>query len=148
MLKRRFSRRSARRCHPLGVPGLLRMAALLVLGAVTAAPAAERASVQELIAKVRAEFPGEVLRLELEEDETPPHYEVRVLAADGHVLKLTYDASTLELLEVKGRCEGGDRGHHAARRDDRDRAQRAHGGAGEAARAERSPSATPGSGER
>lgn len=65
------------------------------------------AALDELLARVRADFPGRVLEVEIEDEdergEEPPVYEVKVLTQDGHVLKLEYDAITLELLELKGR---------------------------------------------
>ena len=65
------------------------------------------APLRELFARVHERFPGNVLEVELEQEEHGRRagwvYEVRLLTADGHVLKLLYDAASLELLEVKGR---------------------------------------------
>lgn len=65
------------------------------------------ASFDDLLARVRADFPGRILEVELEDEDEggaeAPVYEVKVLSADGHVLKLEYDAITLDLLEAKGR---------------------------------------------
>jgi uncharacterized membrane protein YkoI len=64
-------------------------------------------SLDDLLARVRADFPGRILEVELEDEdeggEEAPLYEVKVLTADGHVLKLEYDAITLDLLKAKGR---------------------------------------------
>jgi uncharacterized membrane protein YkoI len=70
-------------------------------------PGAEVAPLRELFARVRERFPGNVLEVELEQEEHGRQagwvYEVKLLTADGHVLKLSYDAINLELIEVKGR---------------------------------------------
>jgi uncharacterized membrane protein YkoI len=61
---------------------------------------------EHLIARIREDFGGRVLKVELEreDDETKARwvYEAKVLTAEGSVLKLDYDAKTLELLKMKG----------------------------------------------
>ncbi len=65
------------------------------------------ASLDDLLARVRADFPGRILKVELEDEhergEEALVYEVKVLTAEGRVLKLEYNARTLDLLKVKGR---------------------------------------------
>jgi uncharacterized membrane protein YkoI len=66
-------------------------------GAVAAPPA--------LFERIAADFGGRVLRLELEHEDDGRDwvYDVKLLLADGQVIKVEYDAVTLEILEVKGR---------------------------------------------
>lgn len=66
------------------------------------------APVQLLLARVREDFTGRVLKLELEEEDGQWIYEVKWLTPVGTVLKLYYDASDLALLEVKGRHDEHD----------------------------------------
>lgn len=70
-------------------------------GAV-AAPAA-------LFERVADDFGGRVLRLELEHDDDGRDwvYEIKLLLADGQVIKVEYDAVTLKVLEVMGRRHDG-----------------------------------------
>jgi len=71
--------------------------------------ALRRGDIQPLAAAldaVEARYPGEVLEVELEdEDDDPRHpyvYEIKLLTRDGRVMKLELDAATLEVLEVRG----------------------------------------------
>jgi uncharacterized membrane protein YkoI len=60
--------------------------------------------VRELLERVARDFPGSVLKIELEDDGGSAWvYEVKLLTAGGDVLELEYDADTLELLELEGR---------------------------------------------
>jgi uncharacterized membrane protein YkoI len=62
--------------------------------------------VDDLLQRVRANFGGSVLKIELEhEDEggAPWVYEVKLLTSEGDVLELEYDAATLELIVLQGR---------------------------------------------
>ena len=62
--------------------------------------------VRELLQRVGSEFPGSVLKIELEhEDDDRPSwiYEVKLLTPQGDVLELEYDAGTLELIALEGR---------------------------------------------
>jgi len=63
------------------------------------------APIERLFARVRAAYPGTLLKVEMESDDGACgawRYEVKLLTGDGDVLKLEYDAVTLELLSVKG----------------------------------------------
>lgn len=64
----------------------------------------QAAPLERLLARVAADRGGQVLKVELEwEDEDPAPgwvYEVKVLDADGQVVKLHYGAKTLELLRM------------------------------------------------
>ena len=77
--------------------------------------AGEVMPLDRLLARIRRDVGGRVLKVELERetDDGPGWlYEAKVLTPEGHVLKLEYDAKTLELLEIKGR--------HGRRHDDDD----------------------------
>lgn len=60
----------------------------------------------QLLARIRQEYGGRVLKVELEredhEGEAMWVYEVKMLTPEGSVLKLEYDAASMELLKVKG----------------------------------------------
>jgi uncharacterized membrane protein YkoI len=68
-----------------------------------------------IVDDARARFGGEVLDAEFEDeddedrgDAPPPStgiYEIKLLAPGGRILKLEYDATTGELLHVRGRAE-------------------------------------------
>ena len=62
---------------------------------------------ERLIERIQEEFPGRILRVEVEYEShggSPAWvYEVKMLTPDGHVLKLEFDAGSMELLELKGR---------------------------------------------
>ena len=66
-------------------------------GVVVAPPA--------LFERIADDFGGSILRLELEHEDDGRDwvYDVKLLLADGQVIKVEYDAVTLEILEVKGR---------------------------------------------
>ena len=62
---------------------------------------------EEILARARRAFDGEMLEVELEEEGHDPFegrlvYEVKMLAADGAVTELYYDARTGELLKARG----------------------------------------------
>lgn len=62
-------------------------------------------SMEALLERVRADFPGRVLRIEVEDEDDAPSgwaYEVKVLGDDGVVVEVEYDAATLEVIEVEG----------------------------------------------
>ena len=62
--------------------------------------------VDDLLQRVRANFTGRVLKIELEredEGEALWIYDVKLLTPDGNVLELDYDAATLELIALEGR---------------------------------------------
>lgn len=54
-----------------------------------------------LLQKLQRTHPGQVLELELERDDGRWIYEVKLLQANGRLLKLELDASTAEVLKVK-----------------------------------------------
>lgn len=56
----------------------------------------------ELYATVEKDLYGRIIKVELEEDDNEWVYELKILF-DNSVLKVEYDAATLEMLEVKGR---------------------------------------------
>jgi hypothetical protein len=77
---------------------------------------------ERILERVRAEFDGEMLEVELEEERHEPFddrliYEVKMLAADGAVMELYYDARTGELLKARGH---GLEDHERGRDDDDD----------------------------
>lgn len=67
-----------------------------------------------LLERLRRTHPGQVLELELESDNGRWIYEVKLLQANGQLLKLDVDAATAQVLEVK-RKEGGKDGPKAER---------------------------------
>jgi uncharacterized membrane protein YkoI len=54
-----------------------------------------------LLERLRRTHPGQVLELELERDDGRWIYEVKLLQANGQLLKLDVDAATAQVLEVK-----------------------------------------------
>ncbi|MBD6990142.1 hypothetical protein G3218_04130 [Vibrio parahaemolyticus] len=56
----------------------------------------------ELYAAVENDLYGRIIKVELEEDDNEWVYELKILF-NNSVLKVEYDAATLEMLEVKGR---------------------------------------------
>jgi uncharacterized membrane protein YkoI len=81
--------------------------------------ASEAAPLQWLLARIRQDFTATVLQVELENEtsgrERRSVYQVKVLTPEGDVLKLEYDAKTLELLTLKGHYE-----HHRDNGDDKE----------------------------
>lgn len=58
---------------------------------------------KDILARAEASHPGQLLEAELEDEHGMMVYELKVLAKDGRVIKLLYDAGTGELLKVKGK---------------------------------------------
>lgn len=61
--------------------------------------------IEHALAQARADFDGRVLEVELDKEERGSRgyvYEVKLLTVDGRVLKVEYDAHTLERVRVKG----------------------------------------------
>ncbi|PMH46676.1 hypothetical protein BCU68_01175 [Vibrio sp. 10N.286.49.B3] len=56
----------------------------------------------ELYATVNRQIKGRIIRVELEEDDNEWAYELRLMHND-QIIKVEYNAATLELLELKGR---------------------------------------------
>ena len=70
-----------------------------------AVQAGEIMPLTELLERLQRSHPGQVLELELEHEGGRWIYEVRLLQADGQLLKLEFDARTARLLEVKRKDE-------------------------------------------
>ena len=67
---------------------------------------------ESLLAQIRQQFQGRVVKVELERENHGEKkrrwvYEIKVLTAEGNVLKLEYDAKTMELIKVRGRRKPG-----------------------------------------
>jgi uncharacterized membrane protein YkoI len=66
----------------------------------------EVATLRSLLALVHKTHPGQILEVELEQEEFGEKniwiYEVKILSHKGRVYELEYDASTLELLDTEG----------------------------------------------
>ncbi|MDO9092129.1 MAG: PepSY domain-containing protein [Rubrivivax sp.] len=107
-----------------------RFALWAVLATALALPAAQaserdheraRAAVQAgevlplatLLERLQRTHPGQVLELELERDNGRWIYEVKLLQANGQLMKLELDASTAQVLQVKRREDKG--GKHGRR---------------------------------
>lgn len=56
---------------------------------------------EDLLKAVRREYPGQVIEVELEEEDGRFYYEIEVLADDGIVRELDVDAATGEILDVE-----------------------------------------------
>lgn len=67
-----------------------------------------------LLERLRRTHPGQVLELELERDDGRWIYEIKLLQANGQLLKLEVDAATAQVLQVK-RKDGGKEGAKAER---------------------------------
>jgi uncharacterized membrane protein YkoI len=67
-----------------------------------------------LLERLRRTHPGQVLELELERDDGRWIYEIKLLQANGQLLKLDVDAATARVLQIK-RKEGGKDGRNAER---------------------------------
>jgi uncharacterized membrane protein YkoI len=71
-----------------------------------AVAAGEVVPLEQLLARIREDFGGRALKVELEREDDDSKakwvYEAKVLTAEGSVLKLDYDAKTLELQSLKG----------------------------------------------
>lgn len=64
--------------------------------------------VEAIIAAARKDFGGDVLDIELEDEDEGFVYEIKLIADDGRIVKLDYDAATGRLLRVRQRHGG----HH------------------------------------
>lgn len=60
-------------------------------------------SLKDILARAQGAYPGQVIEAELEDEGGIVVYEIKMLTADGRVMKLYYNAATGELLKVKGR---------------------------------------------
>ena len=55
----------------------------------------------QVLERLQRSHPGQVLELELEHEKGQWIYEIRLMQADGRLLKLTVDAATARVLEVR-----------------------------------------------
>jgi uncharacterized membrane protein YkoI len=78
--------------------------------AKAAREAGEIVSLEAILERVQAEFNGSPVEVELEDDDGPWIYKVKLLTRTGAIVKLEYDGRDGRLLRVKGR------GAEAARR--------------------------------
>ncbi|MCD6032760.1 MAG: peptidase [Thermomicrobiales bacterium] len=62
---------------------------------------------EEIMARANADFPGEVLDVEFEEEHGRFLYEIKKITTDGRIMKLEYDAATGALLKTEGRDRAG-----------------------------------------
>jgi uncharacterized membrane protein YkoI len=69
-----------------------------------------------LLERLQRSHPGQVLELELELDDGRWIYEIKLLQADGQLLKLKLDAATAQVLEVKRKDRHKDRAPDESRR--------------------------------
>ena len=114
----RFARHPLSACRPLRLAVLrgVLVAALVGWGAMPLAQASgkddherARAAVQagevlplpQVLERLQRSHPGQVLELELEHEKGQWIYEIRLMQADGRLLKLTVDAATARVLEVR-----------------------------------------------
>lgn len=82
----------------------------------------------ELLAHVESMYAGEVIEVELEEDEIDARfgskgktvllYEIKLLTPQGNLVKLKFDAKNLELLTVDGHDSESARKDHGDKNDD------------------------------
>ncbi|OYD82213.1 PepSY domain-containing protein [Azospirillum brasilense] len=70
---------------------------------------------EAILARAQADFPGDILDVEFEDEDGRIVYEIKTITAEGRVLKLKYDAATGDLLRVRGRNGKGEGGHHGKR---------------------------------
>lgn len=76
-----------------------------------------------LLERLRRTHPGQVLELEFERDGGRWIYEIKLLQANGQLLKLDVDAATAQVLQVKRKDSGKDSGKEGGkggRKGDRD----------------------------
>ncbi|WJJ92676.1 PepSY domain-containing protein [Neopusillimonas aromaticivorans] len=60
-------------------------------------------SLRDVLDKVMADYPGEPVEIEFEEDDGVYEYEIKLLQPAGNIIKLKVDASTGEVIGLKGR---------------------------------------------
>ncbi len=60
-------------------------------------------SLRDVLDKVMADYPGEPIEIEFEEDDGVYEYEIKLLQPAGNIIKLKVDASTGEVIGLKGR---------------------------------------------
>src|SRR5262249_50273573 len=57
---------------------------------------------KDILAKVQQAYPGQLLEVDLDDEEGFFVYEFEILSTDGRVMEVVYDARTGELLKAKG----------------------------------------------
>ena len=57
----------------------------------------------QVLERIAPAYPGQVLEVELEREDGRWVYELKLLAADGRLLRLELDARTAEVLRVRQR---------------------------------------------
>ena len=131
-------RRGPRVSGPLGAAALARRALLAVLLCTLGVPPAmadddherARAAVQAgevmplatLLQRLQRSHPGRVLEVDLEREDGRWVYELKLLQADGQLMKLEVDARSGEVLKQRRKGDRGDRserGDRARGEDDR-----------------------------
>lgn len=68
-----------------------------------AVQAGEVVPLRTILDNVARDFPGDVIETELESLHGAPAYEIKLIAPDGRVMKLFYDARDGSLLKTKGK---------------------------------------------
>jgi uncharacterized membrane protein YkoI len=58
-------------------------------------------SLESVIAQVRKDYPGQIIEIELDEEDDRFIYEIEVVNDDGVVIELEIDAATGEVLKYK-----------------------------------------------
>ena len=58
---------------------------------------------KEILARAQGAYPGQVIEAELEDEDGMVVYEIKLLTADGRLMKLSYNAATGELLKTRAR---------------------------------------------
>jgi uncharacterized membrane protein YkoI len=94
-------------------PTVFLVAMLAVAGAAAARDDHDRARraveegrilpLKDILARAQAAHPGQVIEAELEDESGAMVYEIKLLSADGRIMKLHYNAATGDLLKVEGR---------------------------------------------
>lgn len=56
---------------------------------------------RDILARAEAEIPGQMVEAELEDEHGQLVYEIKVLAKDGRLVKLVYDAASGQLLKKR-----------------------------------------------
>ncbi len=74
-----------------------------------AVQAAQVLPLSVVLERLQRTHPGQVLELELEREDGRWIYEVKLLQAQGQLLKLAIDARTAQVLEVKPKSDGARR---------------------------------------
>lgn len=68
-----------------------------------------------VLQKMERDYPGQVLKVEFEQDEGRFLYKIRLLQSDGRMVKLKVDAVDARVLEVKRKEHEKDRDAHPRR---------------------------------